>query len=120
MALEAKRIKIEESSPPAREMQFMDLNDDCIFEIFERLTQTDLCSMSFTCKRIQTLAFDQFERQYPEQFITIETNEKDGEILIDSNHNGQHVKYFSKFIQNVRLNGSWSDTKQLFDFVKTE
>lgn len=61
--------------------------------------------MSFTCKYLQTLAFDQFQRQYPKQFITIETKKKNREILVDSNRIGKHVKYQSNIEKDRMLAG---------------
>lgn len=36
--------------------KFYDLNDDCVLEIFQRLTVLDLCAIRSTCKRFDALA----------------------------------------------------------------
>lgn len=43
-------------------MQLLDLNDDCFYEIFERLNLVDLISMARTCVRFQQLALETFRR----------------------------------------------------------
>lgn len=42
------------------------LNDDCIFEILERLSLNDLCAVSRTSKKLRTISENHFQRNYPE------------------------------------------------------
>lgn len=44
--------------------KFYDLNDDCVLEIFERITVLDLCAFKKTCKRFDALADYFFDMAY--------------------------------------------------------
>lgn len=44
--------------------KFFDLNDDCVLEVFERLSVLDLCAFKWTCKRYFALADCFFEMAY--------------------------------------------------------
>lgn len=44
--------------------KFYDLNDDCVLEIFQRLTVLDLCAIRYTCKRFDALAEYFFKMVY--------------------------------------------------------
>lgn len=119
MESDAKRIKLEEQSspsPPASEIQFLDLNDDCIFVIFDRLSTKDWCSMSFTCERLQALALDHFQRKFPDEAITIiQSKAATRTVYTFSNPNGHPVK----LIPNVKM-VNVPPTKHLFEFIKAE
>lgn len=114
-----KRIKFKEKSPPsstASEMQFLDLNDDCIFDIFDRLSTIDWCSMSFTCERLQTLALDHFQRKFPDEAVTIQKYMVQGKVSYRfSSSNGYPVK----LIPNVKM-ANVPPAKRLFEFIKAE
>lgn len=116
----AKRIKLEEQSspsPPASEIQFLDLNDDCIFDIFDRLSTRDWCLMSSTCERLQTLALDHFQRKYPDEAITIIKLKAARRTVAYtfSNPNGHPVK----LIPNVKM-VNVPPSKHLFEFIKAQ
>lgn len=44
--------------------KFFDLNDDCVLEVFERLSVLDLCALKWTCKRYFGLADYFFDMAY--------------------------------------------------------
>lgn len=46
--------------------KFLDLNDDCINEVFRHLNVIQLCSVTQVCKRLQELAQSYFKRKYSE------------------------------------------------------
>lgn len=123
MEPKAKRSKLNNPSSGSK-MEFLDQIDDCIFAIFDQLSPSDLCSMSFTCKRIQTLAFDHFQRIFSDRLFTINTNRSKLPFghnkLAFSDVNGAHVKYFSKCIPAIRLKGGKFGAKRIFNFIKTE
>lgn len=58
-----------ESPPPEQPTEFLSLNDDCIFKVFEFLPLNDLYSMKRVCKRLFDLTSNQFERQYKGKWI---------------------------------------------------
>lgn len=122
MEPEAKRGKRNNPSSGSK-MEFLNQIDDCIFAIFHQLSPSDLCSMTFTCKRIQTLAFDYFQRKFSDRLFTVNSHRsarKDGNKLAFSDVNGKHVKYFSKCIPAIRLKGWIFGSQRIFNFIKTE
>lgn len=44
--------------------KFYDLNDDCVLEIFQKLSVLDLCAIRYTCKRFDALAEYFFKMVY--------------------------------------------------------
>lgn len=105
--------------PRLNEMEFIGLNDDCIRQILWKLTASDLCSMSFTCERLQRLAFDHYPRQYPDKKITIAMCSPKTAYIRNAD---KHMKYFAKCIPNIRIDspGPRANIQCLFDFVHTE
>lgn len=118
MEPEMKRIKFDKPSA-ASETRFLDLNDDCILTIFDQFPINDLCSMSFTCQRIQTLAFYHYQRLFPEKIIVIDVKKNRHKSIVFSDQQEKCVKYFSKCISNVRVNGGGVLIKRLFNFIES-
>lgn len=115
MEPELKRKRTEELLP-ASEKQFLDLNYDCLSKIFHFLLPADLCSVQFTCKHLQNLAFDHFRRLFPEIFNTILI--KRGKSLKVSEHEERHLKYFSKCFSKLVVYGEQVQIKH-FKFIKS-
>lgn len=109
-------------------IQFIDINDDCFYKIFEYLPVSDLCSTSFTCKRLQTLAQHYFGQKYPKEWITIDISlnaRGNTEMEFSKTDPNKVLKYFGKFIRNIRMQSSmdesgWIDLGLLYDFLKNE
>lgn len=133
-----KRLKLthyNEHTPPSPPPQmpligepteFMDLNDDVIFAIFQRLALVDLCSMSSTCKRIHQLAGDYFQRKYPDNRLEIEVynnwNAIDGitnmpGCRFQTMPNEQYAKAFRHFIRSVTIFMYKRESKPINAFV---
>lgn len=106
-----KKQKLEDQ--PA--LVLLDLNDDCIFQILWKLPKTDLCSMSFTCKRMQQLVFDHFPHQYTEERVTISNR---GYIYFDIKEKLMKDN-FTKCIPNVLIEtfGSHVNLQHISDYV---
>lgn len=120
-----KKIKLDEPIEAEEEtkLKFLDLNDDCIFAIFERISLDDLCSMTFTCNRLRDLAFDHFKRKHPNEYIVISVkySRVTGKFPVAfANYQPKYLKYFTKYIQNVELVGDRYEVKRLFNFIKEE
>lgn len=65
--LDVKQPKIAIKELPKLKLEtteLLSLNDDCLFTIFDFLSLSDFCAISKTCKRLQSLAKDQFGRKY--------------------------------------------------------
>lgn len=120
----AKKPKPNEPTPPA-DFQFLDLIDDCIRHILWELPPADLCSISFTCRRMQLLAFDHFPRQYPDEQLIVKMDRNNRNKAPFFRHNNKaemHLKYFAKCIRNVRIEsaGTHARLQVLFAFVDAE
>lgn len=121
--MESKTKHIEPNQPsPPDEIHFLDLNDDCIFTIFDHLSKIDLCSMTFTCQRLQSLAFYHFQRKFPNESTKIIIDDMFSKTTLKFIGSGEknHLKYFSKVIRNVVLFNLDVGTQQLYEFVKAE
>lgn len=116
----AKKRRLNKSET-FKELELLDLNDDCIRSIFWKLpSPTDLCSMSFTCKRMKDLAFDHFPRQYPDDQVTIGMDESTNPIF-RIHKTRKHLRFFSKCIRNAKVFSAENDSLRcLFDFLHTE
>lgn len=82
---------------------FQLLPDDCILALFERLTLDDLCVFSRTCRRLQILAQQHFQRKYRGEANT----EVEVEIVSNAKLRVRpfkiNMKCFQKFITNIRI-----------------
>lgn len=57
-----QRNKRKIAKQPAKNL--LDLNEDCLFEIFERADVMDLANVAKSCQFLKTIAFDIFKRKY--------------------------------------------------------
>lgn len=82
------------------------LNDDCIFEVFERLSLDDLCKIGQTCKKLYGLADNHFLRKYKgliqEDTVTILNNNNGVPGFYLTNHN-RYQSRFGRFVKSVRF-----------------
>lgn len=109
-------------------LQFININDHCIYKIFEYLPASDLCSTSFTCKRLQTLTQEYFRQKYTKEWVSIEialNARGNTELEFSKTDNNKVLKYFGKSIQNVRVRSPISnigkiDLGLLYNFMKNE
>lgn len=115
-----KKRKLNESSE-CKELEFLDLNDDCIRKILWKLSPADLCSMSFTCERMQELTFYHFPRQYSDERVTVVMDEWKRPQLLRKDTK-KYLSYFSKCTPIVRIvsYGTHDNIQCLFDFVNTK
>lgn len=67
-----------------------DLNDDCILEIFQRLTILDLCAVRNTCKRFDALAEYFFKMVY--KTLNFSNRNIKGEMALHNSENKKWVK----------------------------
>lgn len=57
-------VKRESSSQDNQLLHILDLNDDCLYDIFNRLNCIDLSSIDQTCMRFQRVAADVFTKKH--------------------------------------------------------
>lgn len=90
--------------------EFMDLNDDVMYALFQRLPLADLCSISQTCQRLQQLSGNYFQRKYPNNRLDIEIYNWSAcgadvkpkwEFRLQPNE--EYAKAFAGYIRNVSL-----------------
>lgn len=111
----SNHVQIESSN-----LSFLDLNDECLMAILEQLQPEDLCSMSFTCQQMQKLASKQFRQTFSKQHT--------GEYIIRNKNNKQlvefhgpnYLKYFSKHLRSVTINGNGVEMENVITFLQTE
>lgn len=82
----------------------MSLDDDCIDQILEWLPLEDLCSCSWTCKRLQVVCENHFRRKYPHKHSVRINIISDGRLQISPSEN--YVKYFQNFVKNLEIVGT--------------
>lgn len=100
-----KKLRGDEEAPIST--HFLDMNDDCIDTIFDLLPLDDLCSMSRTCKRIQSIAGDYFQRYYPNNHVRIQSFRRRSVFYMYPDE--RYVDDLKPFIRNVSIqehNGS--------------
>ncbi|XP_037048273.1 uncharacterized protein LOC119082784 [Bradysia coprophila] len=95
------------------------LNDDCIFTILERLPLDAIYSYSRTCKRIQRLCRDDFQRRF--------RNEINKTVQIEHSSRGtihykeKYVIYFNNLVKKLRIHGGVHiKPERVACFVKTK
>ncbi|XP_055308304.1 uncharacterized protein LOC129572384 [Sitodiplosis mosellana] len=110
-----KRLKLAQKEEEHIEIEtnvteFMDMNDDVMYALFQRLPLADLCSISQTCQRLQQLSGKHFQRRYPNNRLDIEifnwsTSGLDvkpaWEFRLQPNE--QYAKAFAGYIRNVSV-----------------
>ncbi|XP_055307709.1 uncharacterized protein LOC129571864 [Sitodiplosis mosellana] len=98
---------------PVRENQeiipstdFLTLNDDCLYKIFDWLSLEELTCVNMTCKRLQTVSGVYFEREYQLLKLTI-TRPNYGEHIKYKPDEEQfpYVKQFKRHFKTVQLEG---------------
>lgn len=80
------------------------LPDDCIFELLDRLSLDDLCVFSRTCRRLQILVQQHFQRKYRSEAnraieVRIDLSRSKLSVVPYKNY----VKCFQKFITNIAI-----------------
>lgn len=90
------------------EFSLVSLNDDCLEHIFSYLPFELLCEIGGTCKHLQLIAGEYFRRKYPakQMCISFKSNK------IDIQPSG--IEHFTRFVQNIQINGSEID---VFKFI---
>lgn len=125
MAKRQKRIKFnygkpkkfEESEKPStstKTTKFLDMNDDCILAICEKLDVTGLQSMKSTCLRLYRLASGHFQRKYTDKRIDVDCKRKQP---LNFKISGEYQKHFHSDIRNVRINGRNAAMHNIFKFI---
>lgn len=89
------------------------LNDDCFFALLQRMGLDDVCAMSETCTRLQTICTDHFGRCYKEKMLVIDSVPPDGKSMVTSPKNEKYVECFAKHMTNVTLSNNFSSTSAL-------
>lgn len=94
-----KRLRIDEVA--TSDAHFLDMNDDCIETICTFLPLDDLCAYSRTCKRIQAIAGDFFQRLYPNNRIQIKSFHR--RSVLHMYPDERYVEDLKPFIRNVSI-----------------
>lgn len=116
---EMKRRKIqtnEELLQCPKNIELMDLIDDCIESICARLPLEDLCSFSLTCKRVYQIANRHFSREYKSHHVEI-VNTLAGPRIGTKE---PYAKCFISNIRNLRITSHYSNLSltPLLSFIR--
>lgn len=98
------------------QLKFLDMDDDCIEAICNRLALDDLCSFSQTCKRVYNLTNRYFNRTYKNHRLEI-VNKSSGPRV---NTNECYAKCFPSSIRNIRITSEYWNLNpiNLFTFLR--
>lgn len=101
--MSAKRRKLQQPVVKDLNTDFVSMNNDCIYKIFEWLDLDDICSISETCKKLKVLSSDYFQRKYNNKVVNgmriIAVNGK-----IELQPNERCVSCFSQCFDTVIVN----------------
>lgn len=99
-----------------QQLMLLDMDDDCIETVCNRLSLHDLCSFSLTCKRIHNLTNQYFNRKYKNHRMEI-LNESSGPRINTSEH---YAKCFASSIRNIRITSRYWNLNpiNLFTFLR--
>lgn len=120
MEPDAKKPKLE-TLP--EQLEFLGMNDDCITLVLEKLHKTDICSISFACKRLQELAYAVHMRKYPNKIITIKPilDSKSRKFKVGFSETDEtYLKYMSKAVRNVEMQCTRKGIRDYFKLLKSE
>ncbi|XP_055302449.1 uncharacterized protein LOC129568496 isoform X2 [Sitodiplosis mosellana] len=84
--------------------EMMSINDNCIEEVLEWLSLSDLVSLSTTCKRMKDVVSRYFGRKYPTKRITIKMD-SDLRGRIEYWPRELYVQRFREYFQNIAIRG---------------
>lgn len=100
-------------------MEFLQLNDYCIFDIFKWLTIDDFCALSRTSKRINSLAEDYFARKYYTKHLSLDWNAEQRQVRLSPRKS--YVAQFGCFVKRVCIDGTnvteQSDYESLLNYL---
>lgn len=94
--------------------EFLDMDDDCILAICDRLDLSGLHSMKTTCLRLYRLASGHFQRKYADERIDVDCKRSEP---LHFKIGGEYQKYFHSDIRNVRINGKNAAMHHIFKFI---
>lgn len=98
----AKRKRTNSASDevvPVETTQFLDLNDDCLLDIFSFLPTSALSAVKETCKRFLKPAEDEFKARYRDQPFIFGPEFQDFDDRADFSGALKTVHHFGKFIR---------------------
>lgn len=107
--MSAKCRNVQQPAAEDLKSDFLLMNNDCIYKIFEWLVLDDLCSISETCKQLQALSSDYFQRKYYDKLSRgmriMVINGK-----VEFHPKERYVKSFSRCFDTVIVNADlrWS------------
>lgn len=93
---------------------FLDMDDDCILAICDRLDLSGLQSMRATCLRLYRLASGHFQRKYADKRIDVDCKRSEP---LNFKIAGEYQKHFHSDIRNVRINGRNAAMHHIFKFI---
>lgn len=95
--MEFKRLKLSHPYESYVSItNFLSINVDCMFKIFEFLSIDDLCSVGETCGRLKDICGGYFSRKYPFKSIVLNRN-----LIRTGKSKDRSVNCFRNYIKNM-------------------
>lgn len=95
------RMDDETSDSAPDQTEFSDMNDDCIERICGFLPLDDLCSLSRTCTRHQSIVGAFFQRYYPNNYVRIQSFRRRSIFYMYPDE--KYVEDLKPFIRNIGI-----------------
>lgn len=98
---------------------FSTLNDDCIFELFKRLSMiSDLVAVGQTCKKLKRLIGNYIQNRYPflipKSLTIVSTNG-----IVDFDRKDNYIKCISQNVESIHIVGNNGSCDRFIQFIQT-
>lgn len=94
-----------DSNDNTHKTDIVSINDNCIEEILEWLSLSDLVSLSTTCRRMKDVVSKYFSRKYPTKRMTVKMD-SDSRGRIEYWPRELYVQRFHEYFQNIAIRGT--------------
>lgn len=98
------KMKVIESQSESQ-LSILDLNDDCLMEIFQNLNTLDLCAVKDTCRRFQNLSEYHFKTVYNRKIFSFRVNDR-YKKMVSENEEQKILRHFGTHINKLIINAS--------------
>lgn len=118
MEFASKRFKVDLNELKSLDMDvnestsFVHMVDDCIETVFGWLTLDDLSSVSSTCKKLNGLAGELFQRNYKENEMGFRLRN----VGFEKEINEKYKEHLFKYVRNVKVAGHLSESVPINSF----
>lgn len=90
--------------PNDNQLSILDLNDDCLMEIFHNLDALELCAVKDSCQRFRNLTEYHFQTIYNSKPFSFGDKDMRNRKIISQIEQEKVLKHFGKFIKKLVIN----------------